>query len=125
MIYITKGQVNQLVMNINNNARPDFTGYTLSFTHIMSMEEKSYTVSTSNPAQYSQNIRYCTITLPLNTDDLNYEGEYQLNIFGQGDGYTDFPVFVGIAILEGTVEEPLFTQYISPNEENENYIYIS
>jgi hypothetical protein len=125
MIYITKGQVNQLVMNINNNARPDFTGYTLSFTHIMSMEEKSYTVSTSNPAQYSENIRYCTITLPLNTDDLNYEGEYQLNIFGQGDGYTDFPVFVGIAILEGTVEEPLFTQYISPNEENENYIYIS
>jgi hypothetical protein len=125
MIYITKGQVNQLVMNINNNARPDFTGYTLSFTHIMSMEEKSYTVSTSNPAQFSENIRYCTITLPLNTDDLNYEGEYQLNIFGQGDGYTDFPVFVGIAILEGTVEEPLFTQYISPNEENENYIYIS
>lgn len=125
MLYIIKGQVNQLVMNINNNARPEFTGYTLTFTHIMSMEVKSYLVSTSNPAQYSQNIRYCTITLPLNVDDLNYEGEYQLNIFGQGDGYTDFPVFVGIAILEGQEEEPLFTQYISPNEENENYIYIS
>jgi hypothetical protein len=125
MLYIIKGQVNNLVMNINNNARPEFTGYTLTFTHIMSMEEKSYLISTANPAQYSQNIRYCTITLPLNTDDLNYEGEYQLNIFGQGGGYTDFPVFVGIAILEGQEEEPLFTTYISPNEENENYIYIS
>jgi hypothetical protein len=125
MLYIIKGQVNNLVMNINNNARPEFTGYTLTFTHIMSMEVKSYLVSTSNPAEYSQNIRYCLITLPLDVDDLNYEGEYQLNIFGQGGGYNDYPVFVGIAILEGQQEEPLFTQYISPNEENENYIYIS
>jgi hypothetical protein len=124
MIYLNKGQENELVMNINNNARPNFTTYELVFTHTMSKEVKSYIIDTSNPSQYSQNIRYCTIILPLNTDDLNYEGEYQLNIYGNGDGYTDYPVFVGIAILEGTQEEPLFTQYISPNEVNENYIYI-
>jgi hypothetical protein len=126
MIYLNKGQTNDLVMNINNNARPNFTTYELVFTHIMSQEKKSYVVYTNDPTQYSQNIRYCTITLNFNEpgQDLNYEGEYQLNIFGNGDGYTDYPVFVGISILDGTVEEPLFTQYVSPNETNENYIYI-
>jgi hypothetical protein len=124
MIYLEKGIENALVLNINNNARPNFTTYVLVFTHIMSKEVKSYTIDTTDPLQYTQNIRYCTIILPLNTDDLNYEGEYQLNIYGNGDGYTDYPVFVGISILEGMKEEPLFTQYISPNEVNENYIYI-
>lgn len=124
MIYLQKGQENVLVLNINNNARPNFTTYTLVFTHIMSKEVKSYIIDTSDPLEYFQNIRYCTITLQLGTDDLNYEGEYQLNIYGNGDGYTDYPVFTGISILEGTVEEPAFTEYISPNEVNENYIYI-
>jgi hypothetical protein len=87
----------------------------------MSMEVKSYSIDTSDPLEYTENIRYCTIVLPLDTDDLNYEGEYQLNIFGNGVD----PVFVGIVILEGTEESPSFTEYISPNEENENYIYIS
>jgi hypothetical protein len=126
MLYIQKGQENTLVMNINNNARPNFTSYDLVFTHIMSKEVKTYSVDTSNPAEYAQNIRYCEIVLNLQDagQDLNYEGEYQLNIFGQGGGYTDVPVFVGIAILEGTQEAPAFTEYISPNEVNENYIYI-
>ena len=121
MIYIQKGQVNTLVLNINNNARATFSGYTLTFTHTMSQEVKSYTVDTNNPSEYGQNIRYCEVVLYLNNDDLNYEGEYTLEIYGNGIE----KVFTGIAILEGTEETPLFTQYISPNEENENYIYIS
>ena len=126
MIYVQKGQQNELVLNINNNARPNFEFYRLEFTHIMSKEVKSYLVDTADPLQYTQNIRYCTITLNLQDpgQDLNYEGEYQLNIYGESNEYVDYPVFVGIAILEGTVEQPLFTQYISPNEVNENYIYI-
>ena len=109
-------------MNINNNTATTFSGYTLEFTHIMSQEVKSYVVSTSNPLQYAQNIRYCEIILNLQDagQDLNYEGEYQLKIYGNG---TEL-VFTGIAILQGTVEQPLFTTYISPNEVNENYIYI-
>lgn len=109
-------------MNINNNARPDFSTYDLVFTHIMSQEVKTYTIDTNNSAEYTSNIRYCTITIDMSVagQDLNYEGEYQLNIYGDG---TDL-VFTGIAILEGTEEEPLFTTYVSPNEVNENYIYI-
>jgi hypothetical protein len=120
MLYINKGQENTLVLNINNNSRDTFTGYTLNFVHIMSKESKSYTVSTSNPAEYAQNIRYCEIVLPLDTDDLNYLGQYELNIFGD----TTTNVFKGIAILQGVQESHPFTQYISPNEVNENYIYI-
>jgi hypothetical protein len=88
----------------------------------MSKEVKSYIVHTDNPQEYAQNIRYCEIVLNLQDDgqDLNYEGEYQLNIFGDGN----YPVFTGIVILEGNVESPAFTEYISPNEQNENYIYI-
>ncbi len=122
MLYLQKGQQNELVMNINNNTATTFSGYTLVFTHIMSQEVKSYTVNTADPAEYAQNIRYCEIILNLQDagQDLNYEGEYQLKIYGNG---TEL-VFTGIAILQGTEEQPLFTTYISPNEVNENYIYI-
>lgn len=121
MLYMNKGEENTLVLNINNNSRETFTGYTLVFTHIMSKEVKSYSISTSNPTQFFQNIRYCTITLDLTIDDLNYEGQYQLNIYGQPDNEL---VFVGMVVLDGTAESNPFTEYISNNETNENYIYI-
>ena len=121
MLYMNKGQENTLVLNINNNSRETFTGYTLVFTHIMSKEVKSYSISTSDPTEYFQNIRYCTITLDLTTDDLNYEGQYQLNIYGRPNNEL---VFVGMVVLDGTAESNPFTEYISPNETNENYIYI-
>ena len=122
MLYIQKGQQNELVMNINNNTTTSFSAYTLTFTHIMSQETKSYVIPTDNPSLYAQNIRYCEIILNLQDagQDLNYEGEYQLHIYGNGTQL----VFTGIAILQGTEEEPFFTQYISNNEDNENYIYI-
>ena len=121
MLYLQKAQTNVLTLNINNNSRDNFTDYTLIFTHIMSKEIKSYTISTSDPAVFFENIRYCTITLDLTTDDLNYEGEYQLNIYGTP---RDILVYTGIVILQGQAESNPFTEYISPNEINENYIYI-
>ena len=125
MLYLQKGQPNNLVMNVNNNSRESFTGFTLTFRHIMSQEVKSYNIPT-NSLNYSSNIRYCTFTILLNQDDLNYEGEYQLEVFGTGGSPIDpEKVFTGIVILEGTEETPFFTEYISPNEDNENYIYIS
>ena len=121
MLYLQKGQNNTLTLNINNNSRDTFTGYTLTFTHIMSKEVKSYNINTANSAEYAQNIRYCEIELPLNVSDLNYLGEYTLDIYGTSGNTL---VYTGIVILEGTVEQPFFTEYISPNETNENYIYI-
>jgi len=121
MLYLEKGQENTLVLNINNNSRDTFTGYTLVFTHIMSKEVKSYSISTSNTSVFFENIRYCTITLDFATDDLNYEGQYQLNIYGQPNNQL---VYTGMVVLEGTAESDPFTEYISPNETNENYIYI-
>lgn len=121
MLYLQKGQVNTLVLNINNNSRDVFSGYTLTFTHVMSKEEKTYSISTSNSSEYFENIRYCTITLDFATDDLNYLGQYVLNIYGTPD---DIKVYNGMVVLEGTQESQPFTQYISPNETNENYIYI-
>jgi len=121
MLYIQKGQENTLVLNINNNSRDTFTGYTLQFTHVMSKEVKVYSVSTSNPTQFGENIRYCEIVLPLNQDDLNYLGQYVLNIYGTPNNQ---PVFNGMVVLEGVQESHPFTQYISNNEVNENFIYI-
>jgi hypothetical protein len=121
MLYLNKGENNNLVLNINNNSRNTFTGYTLNFTHVMSKEVKNYTINISDPAVFFQNIRYCEILLPLATNDLNYLGEYTLNIYGNPDNEL---VYSGIAILEGVEPGSTFTQYISPNETNENYIYI-
>ena len=121
MLYLQKAQENELVLNINNNSRDTFTGYTLEFIHVMSKEVKTYNIDISNPSQYSQNIRYCTIILDLTSDDLNYLGQYVLNIYGESGNVN---VFNGMVVLEGTQEDNPFTQYISPNETNENYIYI-
>jgi hypothetical protein len=121
MIILQKGEVNELVLNINNNSRTDFSGYTLSFLNILSQEEKSYTISTSNPLQYGSNIRYCEIVLDLYTDDLNYEGQYELKIYGNGTTL----VYTGMARLVGTAEKGnTYTEYISNDEDNNNYIYI-
>jgi hypothetical protein len=43
-----------------------------------------------------------------------------LNIFGNGEEQ----VYVTMAVAEGLAESKPFTEYISPNEVNENYIYI-
>jgi hypothetical protein len=95
MIILQKGQVNDIAMNINNNSRVDFSAYTMTFVHIMSQEEKSYIIDTSDPSIYGENDRYCEIVLDLANDDLNYEGQYQLTIYGKGTTL----VFTGIAEL--------------------------
>jgi hypothetical protein len=122
MLILNKGQQNELVLNINNNSRTDFTGYTLTFTHVVSQETKSYVISTSNPLLYAENDRYCEIILNLQNSgqDLNYLGQYQLHIYGNGTNL----VYTGMAQLNGSEESTPFTEYISPNEDNENFIYI-
>ena len=110
-------------MNVNINSRLNFTAYTLTFTHVISQEVKSYTIPTDDPTLFFENIRYCTFTLDLATDDLNYEGQYNLDVTGLGD--EDALVYRGMAHLNGTQEEPFFTQYVSPNEDNANDIYIT
>jgi len=120
MLYLEKSQENTLVLNINNNSRGVFSTYTLEFTHVMSKETKTYTIDLNDSLVYFQNIRYCTIKLDLITDDLNYLGQYQLIIYGDDTE----KIFTGMVVLEGPEEGNPFTEYISPNETNENYIYI-
>jgi len=87
----------------------------------MSKLQKTYTIDTNNPLEYSSNIRYCTITIDLTgANDLIYEGQYQLNIFGDDEQQ----VYVTMVVTEGIPESNPFTEYVSPNEVNENYIYI-
>jgi hypothetical protein len=121
MIILNKGEINELILNINNNSRTEFATYDLNFVHILSQESKSYTIDTSNNSEYGENDRYCEIILNLENDDLNYEGQYELTIKGNGSNL----VFTGIVELIGTSENNSFTEYISTNEDNDNYIYIS
>lgn len=120
MIYLEKAQSNTVAMNININARPEYTGYTFEFVHVMSKEVKTYLIDTSNTSEYQANDRYASVTLDFINDDLNYEGQYVLKVYGDG---VDL-VYNGMVVLEGLQEEPFFTTYVSPNEDNENYIYI-
>ena len=121
MIILNNNQQNELVLNINNNSRTDFSAYTLTFIHTLSQNTRSYTIDTSNPAQFGENDRYCEIVLNLTGNGaLIYEGQYQLQIFGNGTNL----VFTGLARLDGTSEDNSFVSYISPNEDNESYIYI-
>jgi len=122
MLILQKGIQNELVLNINNNSRTDYSTYLLTFVNILSQEVKSYSIDTSDPLVYGENDRYCEIVLnfQLPGQDLNYEGQYQLEIFGNGTQL----VYTGMARLEGTAEDNSFVQYISPDEDNSNFIYI-
>lgn len=120
MIIINKGQQNELILNINNNSRQDFSTYTLRFTHVLSQEIKNYTIATNNSNLFGENDRYCEIILNLQNDDLNYEGQYNLQIFGDSTNL----VYTNIARLVGTTEDNSFISYESPNEDGANYIYI-
>lgn len=120
MIIINKDDINQIALNINNNSRIAYSGYTMVFTHIMSKEEKTVTIDTSNTSVYGENDRYCVIILDTVVETFNYEGEYELKIYGDG---TDL-VYIGIAKVEGTTEDNSFVEYQSDNEANDNYIFI-
>lgn len=120
MIILQKGQVNELVLNINNNSRTNFATYTLTFVHTLSQISKSYVIDTSDNTEYGENQRYCEIVLDLAADDLNYEGQYELTIYGNGSAL----VYTGLARLDGTSENNSFVEFISDNENNEQYIYI-
>lgn len=120
MLILQKAQSNELVLNINNNSRTVFSTYTLTFIHILSQETKSYIIDTSDNSEFGENDRYCEIILDLTSDDLNYEGQYELYIYGNGTSL----VFTGIAELVGNSENNSYIQYVSNNEDNSNYIYI-
>lgn len=122
MIYLQKSQINNIYLNINNSSNTSFSSYTLTFTHSLSQDTKSYTIDTSNDNDYEENSRYCTIYLDLRRDDLNYLGQYNLQIYGNGSDL----VYTGLAILEGDTEPSTdFVEYDSENEDGDNYIYIN
>jgi hypothetical protein len=122
MLYINQGQTNTLTLSINENSRDSFTNYILKFTHVMSSDVKNYSIDTSNPNQFVLNsYRYCTIYLDLTTDDLPYEGQYTLDIYGEPGSV---PVYSGFCMIAGPTEDKPFTEYVSENETNENFIYI-
>ena len=115
MIYIKKTGSITLTLNVNNNTRDDVSTYLLNFTHIMSNDNKQYTIDTTNPYQFGKNDRYCEMVF---TGTFYYEGEYKLQIYANG---TD-KVYDGIVIVGEQTEE--FIKYVSDNEENNNYIYL-
>jgi len=51
---------------------------------------------------------------------LNYEGQYQLQIFGNGTSL----VYTIMCEVVDTNQTDTFIQYQSDNEDNSNYIYI-
>lgn len=122
MLILNKNSVNELILNINNNSRTNFSGYTLTFTHTLSQRVKSYNIDKSNPAVYGQNDRYAEINLNMvgAANDLFYEGQYQLQIFGNGTNL----VYTALCRLDGGPEDNDFITYESPNENNEAFIYI-
>lgn len=117
MIYITNNQSNTIFLNINNNSRTVFTGYSFNFTHILSQDTSSLSIDITDDLKYTGNTRYCAVTFIAN---FIYEGEYSLEIRGNN---TEL-VWSGIVILGEVIPTDTFNELISDNENNENYIYI-
>ena len=117
---LNRNQINELILNINNNAREQFSTYLLRFTHSLSQNIQEYIIDTSDNTVYGENSRYCEIILNLvGVNDLIYEGQYTLEIFGNSSKL----VYVTLVDVK-TNDEDVFLQYLSNNEEGKQFIYI-
>lgn len=115
-----RNQINELILNINNNTRESFSFYKLVFVHSLSQYTKEFIIDTNDNTVYGENSRYCEIILDLTgVNNLQYEGQYGLEIFGNGSKL----VYVTMVEVR-TNDNDVFVQYQSNNEDGDKFIYI-
>ena len=137
MFLIKKGERNELVVSVSLNKTLPNPTYLFSFTHILSKETIRFipqNISTATnrfdefvffESQYENlNVVPPRVTFP-------YDGQYYYSIYEQVSTTNLNPLLAFNKVAEGrTLIEDLcvvdpYYEYISPNESNANFIFIS
>ena len=136
MLYIKKGELNNVVVTVSQNKTLSSPNYLFSFEHILSKEKVRFypkNISTST-ARYDE-FSFYEGEEPLGyTGDTPYvtfpfEGQYYYGVYEMMTTASTNPSYAFSKLEEGrtTVEDlsnpEEFYQYISSNENNDNFIY--
>lgn len=138
MILLKKGQLNKMAVSASQNKLLSNPVYLFSFQHIMSGEKvifypENITTGTSQRYDEFQFIESSSSTGFSGSTPykyFRYEGQYYYGIYENISTGTTNPslsynkVSEGRALVLGLEELPAYEQYISPNETNNNFIYI-
>ena len=139
MLIIRKNQLNKLVVTASQNRSLPNPYYLFAFTHILSREEVNFVgYIVSSNTRYDQfeliesPFEDLSLTPPLVT--FPYLGQYYYEIYEQNSSTNTDPSLATNEVENGRAyvivkndneTECLYEQYISPNETNQNIIFIS
>lgn len=139
MLIIRKNQLNKLVVTASQNRSLPNPYYLFAFTHILSREEVNFVgYIVSSNTRYDQfeliesPFEDLSLTPPLVT--FPYLGQYYYEIYEQNSSTNTDPNLATNEVENGRAyvivkndneTECLYEQYISPNETNQNIIFIS
>lgn len=138
MILLKKGQLNKMAVSASQNKLLSNPVYLFSFQHIMSGDKvifypQNITSGTSDRYDEFQFIESDTNTGYSGSTPykyFRYEGQYYYGIYENITTGTTSPsasynkVNEGRALVIDLNDAPIYEQYISPNETNNNFIYI-
>lgn len=139
MIYIKKGRTNKVVVTITQHQSDAPTKYFLfSFQHVASKETvRFYMASTLVSNNRYDEYTFDEVTGTSETVDpligkvkFNYTGQYFYSVYEMGSQSLDpstarRKLEEGRAYVDGKEETVYFNPYISDNEDNSNYVYMS
>jgi hypothetical protein len=109
---VENGILNNLIFRVNNDIEI-YSGLTLTFQHVLSKEDTTYNIDLTG---YTYNENY--IEIPL-TPVLHYDGQYNLYLY-----LGNVLLSTKYVTVNGIIDETVFINYVSDNENNNKYIYI-
>lgn len=136
MLYIKRGQTNNMVVTASQSTTISPAYYLFSFVHILSKETYNFfpqLISTN--ARYDE-FRFVEAQAPLPNQtppqvNFLYEGDYYYYVYEMSTtGSTNPNNAVGLlengrALVSGNTQDDCFYQFVSDNENNSNYIFLS
>jgi len=137
MFLVKKGERNELVVSVFANSTLPNPTYLFVFTHILSKEQARFIPQnlSQNKLRYNEFVFFESIYENLNVSPprvtFPYDGQYYYEIYEQTSTTNLDPIlsFGKVAEGRGLIEDlcvpDSFYEYISPNEANENYVFIS
>jgi hypothetical protein len=137
MFLVKKGERNELVVSVYANSILTNPTYLFVFTHIVSKEQAIFIPQdiSINKLRYNEFVFFESIYENLNVSPprvtFPYDGQYYYEIYEQVSTTNLNPLLAlnkvaeGRGLIEDLCVPDSYYEYISPNEVNENYVFIS
>jgi hypothetical protein len=137
MLYIKRGQTNNISVTLTQNSQPGFPYYLFSFENILSKDTITFFPQniTTASSRYDEFVFVETDT-PVSGQTppqvtFQYEGDYYYKVYQMAStGSTNPSSALGVieegrALVSGDTIGVFYTEFISSNENNNNFIFLA